>query len=355
MIISRISQWLAVVAATCIFSMAHAEHSTQAKRELQFEVSTKKPIGLPYHFPEVRYVGDFHVREDRSLGSWLSLTIKATSQWKEMSEEQRQFINKLLNEYHYNKVARRQHIGSPFSIESDYTRTPKGTRTYRVLGLSEEDVRKMARAVIDSLNNQAREGLDTNKKRLEASREVIAEAEKILPELRTQCKQLEVQADGKIVEYIEANYGIDIKETIPEHARRSMEDLARHIRLVDFELLGLRAKIDSISRFKADEKITNQDTLAKLDQMLITNEVERAGMLARRNAYMTALKQAKELCAIIKIREEASAKRLIWESKLSDAQAAVADLVEWLANPPSSTRPVEVYENKVTIHPVRAN
>jgi hypothetical protein len=353
MISAREIRLLVVLVAACVVSAIHAQQSEEAKRQLKFEVSTI-PVELPYYFPEVEYVGDFHVTEDRSLEPWF-YSIRATSQWKEMSEEQRQFINKLHNDYQYKKVVRSQRIGSPVSIKSEIVRTPKGTRTYRVLGVSEDDVRKMARGVIDLLNNEAREALHSQKKRLEAKREVIAEAEKILPELQTQCRQLEVQADGKIVEYIEANYGIDSKETIPEHARKSMEDLARHMRLVDFELLGLQAKIDSISRFKADGRITNQDTLAKLDQMLITNEVERAGMLARRNAYITAFKQAKELCAIIKIRDEVAAKKLIWQEKLSGAEALVPDIVTWLANPPSFTRPVEVYENKVTIHPVRTN
>jgi len=142
---------------------------------------------------------------------------------------------------------------------------------------------------------------------------------------------------------------------MPEHAKKSMEDLTHHLRLVDFELIGLRAKIDSISRFKANEKITDQDTLAKLDQMLIVSEVERAGVLARRNAYISAFKQAKELYALIRSTDVATSKKKIWEEKLVNTQDAVRGTEEWLANPPDSTRPVEIHENKVTIYPVQAD
>ena len=355
MIFARKNQMLTIFLIACLFvvSAVYAEQSESSKRQLKFEVSAM-PIDMDWPFVEVKFVGYFHVKRDRDLHSW-RYSLSKTSQWEEMSEEQRQFIRKLSDDYQYKRYLRNHNITSPSSMNTRHVRTPEDTYTYQVPGVSEQDVRKMAKAVIESFDKDALDGIEINQENLKKNRAIIAEAESILPELESECNRLKVQKDEKIAEYSKANYGIDSEKTISEHARKSTEELAYHLRLVDFELIGLRAKIDSISRFKADEKIKDQDTLAKLDQMLITTEVERAGLLARRNAYISAFKQAKELHTIVENGDEAAAKKAIWEKKLADAQRAVPSLEEWLANPPSSTRPVEVYENKVTIHPVRTN
>ena len=354
MIILRKCQLLMVllVANAFVFSAICEEQSKPAKRQLKFETSTSR-IRISYPLSEAKYVCYFHVKEDRSLQPWGG-SLQTMSEWKEMSEEQRQFIHKLFNEYQYKRYMRNKHIGSPFSIKSQYVRTPVGTRTYQVFGVTEEDVRKMVEAVLEWLDKQAHEVIETNKKTLDTNRQVIAEAEKILPKLEKECKHLEAQADKKTKEYAKTNYEIDSigRKEIPEHARKKMEELARYLRLADFELIGLQARIDSIERFKAVGNISDQGTLIKLDQMLIADEIERAGVLARRRAYEGAFKQTKDLYDIIMSSNDAAAQKLGWEMKLADAQRAVPELEEWLLNPPNSTRPVEVHENKVIIHPV---
>ena len=352
MISTRKNQMLTIMLTACLFvvSAVYAEQSEQPKRQLQFEVSAMS-IDMDWPFDEVKFVGYFHVKVDRSLRTWRYSLMEA-SQWKEMSEEQRQFIRKLSDDYQYKRYLRNHNITSPSSMNTRHVRTPDDTYTYQIPGVSEQDVRKMAEAVIEAFDRHAREGIEINQENLKKNRAIITEAEIILPKLESECNKLKVQKDEKIAEYSKANYGIDSEKTISEHARKSTEELAYHLRLVDFELIGLRAKIDSISRFKADEKIKDQDTLTRLDQMLITTEVERSGLLARRNAYISAFKQAKELHTIIESGDEAAAQKAIWEKKLADAQKAIPDLEGWLENPPSSTRPVEVYENNVTIYPV---
>lgn len=351
MIISRISQLLAVVAVACIFSMAHAEQTTHTKRELQFEISTKS-VGLSSCPSETKYVGDFHIIKDRRLGSWV-FGISETSQWKQMSEAQRQFITKLQNEYRVTE-SKYWRVGSPFEVQSEYTHTPEGTVTYQVHGVSEPDVRRMAEAVIEWLDKKALKNLKEVQKTIELHRNTIAEAQRKLPKLEAECKQLEAQADEKIKEYAKVNYGIDPKK-ISDHVKKSMEELAHSLRTADFELVGLQARIDLIGKFKTGGKVTDQDTLIKLNQMLMSDEIERAGVLARRSAYESAFKLAKELYDAITIRDETSSQKMMWESQLANAEGDTQRMEEILADPPPYMHPVEVYENKVTIHPVRTN
>jgi chromosome segregation ATPase len=270
-----------------------------------------------------------------------------------MSEAQRQSIIKLQNEY---RVTERKdwRVGSPFSIKSDYTQTPEGTLTYRVYGVSEGDTRKMAEGVIEWLDNQALERLEDFQKRLDRDQNTVAEAEKVLPKLRLEIEQLTKQVDELKEEYSEANYGID-QQNIAEHVKSNMEELAHKLRDADFELVGLEARIDLIGKFKAGGKITDQATMIKLNQMLITDEIERAGVLARRSAYEAAFKLTKGFYDAFTTLGKVSAQKEHLETSLAHAKNNTSMWEEILADPKPEMRPVQVYENKVIIHPVRTD
>lgn len=351
MISKKKSRLFVTLVVACVFSSSYAQQTQQPKRKLRFAVSSKRVPNSNIR-SEINHIGYFHIIKDRNLGSWV-LGISETSQWKQMSEKQRKFVSDLQNEY---KVTAKEYrrLGSPFETVSDYVRTPEGTLTYEVHGVSEQDTRRMVEAVIEWLDKRALEKLEEVQKRLERDRNIIAEAQKRLPKLETECKQLEAQADEKIKEYVKVNYGIDRKK-ITDHAKRSVEELARNLRTADFELVGLQARIDLAGKFKADGKITDQDTLIKLNQMLMADEIERAGVLARRNAYEAVFRLAKDLYDAISSRDETSSQKMICESRLANAKMDTLKMEEVLADPPSEMHPVEVYENEVTIHPVRTD
>ncbi|UCF17865.1 MAG: hypothetical protein JSW59_10445, partial [Phycisphaerales bacterium] len=172
-----------------------------------------------------------------------------------------------------------------------------------------------------------------------------------LQELETKLRQLKAKMDEEIESYSKFNYGIE-PEKISSHVKKSMEEFARNLRTADFELVGLNARIDLIDKYKTGGEITDQATLIKLNQMLIADEIERAGVLARRSAYEAAFRQAKELNDTITARNKASLQKSRLEVELKSAQNNSSKMERILAEPKPDMRPVEVYENKVTIHPV---
>jgi chromosome segregation ATPase len=268
-----------------------------------------------------------------------------------MSEAQRQSIIKVQNEYQFTE-RKYWRMGSPFSTKSDYTHTPEGTLTYRVYGVSEDDTRKMAEGVIEWLDNQALKELEDVQKKLEKNRAVKIKTQGEIPKLEVECQRLQKQLDEKEKEYKEANY---IDWEMSDHAEKSIEELAHNLRTTDFELTGLQARIDLIGKYKAGGNISDQATIVKLNQMLIADEIERAGVLARRNAYEAALKLAKEYRDVVRAFRSASVQKDGRERDLKDAEQEVKRWENILANPFPYMRPVQVYENKVIIHPVRTD
>ena len=349
MIISRRNQLLAVIATTYILSTVFAEQSTAPKRELKFELSTKSIWFSPCP-SETKYAGDLHITKDRILEPWV-FGVSETSQWKQMSEAQRQFIIKLQNRY---RVTDKElwRVGPALSIQSDYTHTPEGMLTYRVHGVSEEDTRKMAEAVVEWFDNKALEKLEEVQKKLEHAQNVITEAQEKLPKLEVEYQRLQKQADEKEKEYKEVNY---IDWEMFDHAENSIEELAHNLRTTDFELAGLQARIDLIGKFKAGGKISDQATMIKLNQMLMADEIERAGVLARRNAYESALKLAKEFRDVVRALRSTSSIKSARERELKIAKTNASLWEKILADPRPEMNPVQVYENKVIIYPVRQN
>ena len=120
-----------------------------------------------------------------------------------------------------------------------------------------------------------------------------------------------------------------------------------------FELIGLHARINSIESFKASGRISDPGTLIKLDQILITDQIEEAGVLARINAYAREFKQAKNLYDTIDSYYSIDVQKRGWEERSVKAQKEKSVREKILANPPAYTQPVEVHENKVMIWQVK--
>lgn len=350
MITLRKSQLLMVLAAACVFSTAYGQQSEKTKRQLWFEVASGR-IDIAEEFPEITYVANFHVINDRDLGTWGGSAIQTTSKWNQMSQEQQQFISKLENDYKYKSIRSKRRTGYPFSKGN----TPEGTKTYSVYAVTKEDVRKMAEAVIEWHDNNARLSLEYKKKSLKKNQEIVTEAQKMVSKLVTEYKQLEAKAQEKTKEYIRTNYELNRARTsvILEHARKNIEDLARYMKLANFELIGLKARMDSIDKFKTSGNISDPGTIIKLDQMLIADEIERAGVLARRKAYEDEFKPTKELHDVIISLNEVLSQKQDWNSKLRKAQSRKDMAERELANPRKSMQPLEVYENKVVIWQVK--
>jgi len=351
MITLRKCQLLMVLIAVCVFSAAYGQQSEKTKRQLLFELTSGTD---EMTYPGTKYIAYFHVTSDRNLGPWGSW-ITTTSKWKEMSEEQRQFIIKLQNNDKNDRTSTRRGVmGYPFSRNSGQMKSPNRTRTYSVFAVSREDVRKMAEAVIEGLDNEAQRRLERKRKELEDNKKTIAEAEKMIPKLEEEFKQLDKQAEEKTKVYIKTNYKVDSKNRneILQHTKKNMEELAGYMKLANFELIGLQARIDSIENIKARGH-KDPGTLIKLDQMLITDEIERAGIMARRNAYENAFKHTKDLYDVISSYYGVEGQKKAWKIRSASAQSHKNSAERVLANPPKEMQPVEVYENKVFIWQVK--
>ncbi len=134
---------------------------------------------------------------------------------------------------------------------------------------------------------------------------------------------------------------------------KHIQELADLLRNVNFKLAGLDAKIDSINKYKKNELVIDNETLIKLNQILISSDIERAGAIAKKQAYETALKQANDLHNLIDRRRRVSGNLANSPRLLSSARGKLVSLERSLENPSQEMRPAEIVDNIVTIKAVK--
>jgi len=333
--------------------ITYAQQAEQTKDQLKFEISQdafplfRDPVKK---YPGLTHIAQFQVMKNRELGHWFRI-IQETPQWKGLSEKQRELIIRLTNDRRYHKDL--MPILEPFDFDYDDVKTPPRALTFFIYGVSEEEAKKTAEAIIGFYNNNASQVLQSYKEGLVKKQNVIAEAQKNLPELKADFEKAEVLAEEKKNEYLKTNYSLESITNVYDVARNKMEEISQLLRTVNFELVGLEAKIESINKYKLSETIIDNETLIKLNQILITTDIERAGAIARKKAYLAAFKQIEELYDTFDKRNEIKEKMNGWESVLEISKNDIPELEKRLTNPPSDARPLEVIDNKVIIRPVK--
>jgi len=326
-----------------------AQEDKSPRHELTFEVISV-PARSSEFYPDVTHIAEFHIAKDRKHDSWVYF-IDETPQWEQLSKKQRKLCTKLINE----EKAGSDNNGrtQPTYVFSSQS-TPPGAVTFRVWGVSEKDVRIMAMAVIERLDWIAARELERAKEDLDRCRSSLVEAKEELPELEKEHLRLEQEVKDKTRLYAQANPGLFKKDSrsIFMHAAKTLDDVSVHLREVEFELIGLQAKQDSIQTFLKSGHIHTNDTKYKLEELSMINGIEQAGALARKAAYEKVFTQAKKVVVTIEAEGRVETQKTNCQERRDRAERRLPSLQKQMKNPPSHRQPVEVCENKVIIQPV---
>jgi hypothetical protein len=250
--------------------------------------------------------------------------------------------------------AQREHVSTlPFKFV-DFGRTIGNHSYFRLYGVGEYDTQKMVNAFVEVLGNKANkevqhylsEQLETQKK--------IAEIKKKLPEKQ---KQFE-EAKSKYIEIKDARYFPDNPN---ETYRKSMETVFQMNKTLDtleIELAGIQEKLKKIVKYRQnkyadDAKKFSPETLDKLDQMYVEQLIELSSAKSRQEAAVQIREHEKEFLVLFNRRFnlEEEVKQLIRD--LENSEKNLRDVNEILANPRPDMLSPKVYQNKVSIYPVK--
>jgi len=337
-------RWLTCFLVIYCCLITHAQENAPHKPKLKFELSKELPNSIPWlskiAWHEVTYFASIKLRSDRTFDpgpdGWPSALL-STEAGKSMSEKQRHFLADIPKNYY-------SQFGPSLGIDA--------IAHFYIVALSENDARKMVEALLEYLNKKAQSDMENAKKQLEEKQKNIIELEGKLKKLleSEDYQQSKEQLEKVVINSWQSKFiAVDCGSIWPESWEK-MKVLNQKLTFLNFDILAIQSKIDTINKFKNDhESPRSAETEYKLDQMLVITEIELAALLAKQKAMQKSFDDAARLIeACNEIRE-----RDLLEDNITNVRQEISKLQKKFANPPAAWKPVTVIDNKVVIYQLR--
>ena len=345
MIKSRKHQLVIVLLLAFICAPLLGAEPDEATTELKFEISSDRPPNSLMRMGQQPPFDSTHFAILFIRGHWNSqpinnedpvLAILSTTAARTMSPTQREHVSTL-----------------PFKY-IDFGRTIGNHTYFRLYGVGEDDTKKMVNAFIEVLANRPTKLMQSYLNGIQKYQKEIAEIKKELPEKQ---KQLEA-AESKYMEIKDARYFSLHSNEAYTKAEETMFQMDKMLDVLEIELAGILEKVKSIEKYRRrkyaeDAKNFSRETLDKLDQMFVEQMIELSSAKARQKAALQIREREKEFLNLFSQWSKLDSEVDKLKNTLGNAEDKLSSFENILANPIPQILPLKVYQNKVTIYPVR--
>jgi len=343
MIKSGKHQLVTVLLLVCTCGLTLGAEPNEAETGLKFEIRNDRPSPMLLRTRnfEPSY-GSTHCAVLFIFGDWGRLPTKsvdailATSAGRAMSQKQRDLVSTL-----------------PFR-HIDFGGTIGNHTYFRLDGVSEDNTKKMVEAFIEILTEKADARMQSSLNQQQELQEKIAEIKKELPEKKKQFKAAEL----KYKEIKNTRYFPDNPNETYRKAMETVFQMDKTLDTLEIELAGIRDKLKKIVKYRqnkyaADAKHFSRETLDKLDQMYVEQMIDLSSAKARQEAALKIRNREKEFLNLFSqwSNLDNEVKRLKQDLVMYENNLWIAE--KKLANPTPDMLPPKVYQNKVTIYPVK--
>jgi len=319
----------------CLTSVAFTQDQQIPTRQIIFETSDQQEDwqldweGLGVIRP--KYLAKFTLLDNRTMVRSRRYVTTEAEQWlkKVVSEQQQALINQ--SRYSYSEPADNADL----------------YRTFWLYAVSGDEARKMAEGFIKYYDQVAHIEFQEIKDGIAENQKTIADVDQRLPQLEVESKAINKQ-------FMDYGARYDLNRKVAQERNKELYEMLSHLKI---DLAGTQAKVEVVRKYMVSIRETvsgGQNQLyATARQMLIELEAELASALARKKEIETQIAHADEFIQIQSKRNSLSSEYNRLNNDKDRAQNRIQKSEQTLANPPAELLPVELLENKVTIHPVR--
>ncbi len=340
----------ALVIYASLTAPTRAEEPAWPKRTLTFELSDEPQMwerlnpevkGTPTHVAVIQFEGDAR-RIFRNLQAHQYVAkVKETEKANSLSDQQRAFL-----------AVRGFNSAHVLFWENDRVGSKERHRVF-LYAMSEQDAHTMAEALIEVLDAEAKANLEKAKQLLAHHREVKAQYPKTIAQLKEKLTQTR-SAMKKLETYV------IYSQLTWDAVRADKTSLDSKLRAIEIDMKGVQAKIDAIKKVQSQPS-TRSEIARTLDRMLIEQDIEMAGLLARMQATEFYRGNAAKWLCLWRESKQTLNDINNKEAVLSRADKEVKRMEQILANPSSASAhgwqdrmyPVKIVDNKVVIHQVQ--
>jgi len=215
---------------------------------------------------------------------------------------------------------------------------------FRIYAVSEKEARQTTEAFIEILANRSKEETQFYKDAILELRRTIAETKRKIQEKEPEAEA----ARARFEEMKKTARFLDYKK-----ARETIGSLNEKLNALDIDIAGLQARVSTIETYKSGKKVSNPTTLGKLDQMLSEYAIELADDLAKKEAFMEIRRQAKAFYDLYHLQNRLPRQVQSLRDNLPRLEQELRENKKRLNSPEKP--PPKVFENKLTIYPVRVD
>ena len=347
MIRSRKCQFVLALISVCIFTPLLAAKTSENETRLKFEIDNNKSQSWKGDRPGRRgrgpirptHVAELHIRrphEDMPSSHDGILQILKTSAGQSLSQQQRNFLS------------------ASDAIAWWGIADIKNHDTVYLYAVSQEDAKKTVQAYLEVPTIKANARMQEYEKYLKDRKERIIEINKVLPEKQKQADEME----PKYMEIKNTRYFSLSDDEAYEKAKETMLQMDKTLDVLEIELAGIQEKLKSIEKFRSTQSLgghrLSDETLDKLDQMLVEQMIELKSAEAREQAATKIRARDKTFVELFIQWKNLSGEVHNLKNNLESAKEDVRRMEERLTNPKPDMLPPKIYQNKVTIYPVLA-
>jgi len=225
------------------------------------------------------------------------------------------------------------------------------SRFFYLYAVSEDDARKMIDAFIEIRAERPKQNRLQYVNKLRENREEMAKAKGLLPGKEALLLTVKAKYD-KSKEYAHA-FSADTEAA--EHAKQTMLEMSKMLDTLDVELAGIREKLKVINDYQSKLGEMSEEAFAKLQEMQIIQTIELKGAEARRKAAIAIRQREKDFFDLFDQWTSLDSEVKGLRSTIDIRQEHIAEYEAILANPKPAMLPPQIYQNKVTIYPVRTD
>lgn len=328
----RIANFIVIAVILLSNAVVQGDDPNNTAISLTFEKSNgtrEWPVTVKhgYNTIEPTHVSTFYVRPGSNV---TSSKLTKTDAWKTLSQEQQAFC---------------QTQRFVFEWSNDDTTLERFTLVH-LYAVSEEDAQKLSQTYLKVLENDfiriKQEFLDF-KKNLE---EKISNLQRELPVKQSEYKEVQdrfttLKRDPRYSSLTDEEASDFAKETVLR-----MKTLLDELRI---KLAEIRARLNMIQQQK---EVTHEPIIIRLEEMEIELLIDLAGIEARKEVILNTIEQATTFMQLRDQRQTLAIEIENMEQNFKRYKTNLQDALNRLNNPIERLGQPQVFQNKVTIHPV---
>ena len=211
------------------------------------------------------------------------------------------------------------------------------------------DVKKMAQAFLEVGIESAKDAMQNVKSRLRSYEEKVAKIRKELPKMEAELRTVTAEYEKARKE---THSPLSDAET-SEESKKIILEMNTILDSLAIEINGIEAKLSAIEKIKAQKTTGIAEGPARLEDIMSEQTIELAGALARKKAATGIREREEKFYNLYERRNSLSKQVGELKKELRNAESYQKNAEKWLTDPEPNMLPPKVYQNKVTIHPVR--